>query len=191
MNADAQVAKARKKLVRLLRLAHAGERAAAFAYRGHARSVRDAGERAAITRIEAEEWEHRACLAGMLAGLGSGPSPLREPLMAAIGRVLGLACHASGWFLPMYGAGWIERRNVHEYVDAAVFARAAGLEHLVRPLMAMAEVEYDHELYFRGRVVGHPGLCLLPLWHQLPTRAALWAALGPLLEEVNSLATTS
>ena len=36
----------------LLQLAYSGEKAAALAYRGHARSVRDPGQKSAIAKIE-------------------------------------------------------------------------------------------------------------------------------------------
>jgi demethoxyubiquinone hydroxylase (CLK1/Coq7/Cat5 family) len=170
---------ARKRLIALLRLAHAGERAAALAYAGHWRSVRDHEEQAAIARVEREEWDHRACLAGMLAGLGAAPSRLREPMMAAVGRVLGLLCHVSGWLAPMYGAGWIERRNVWEYIVAARHARDAGEAALVEPLLAMAEVEHDHEAYFRAKVRSHRLARWIPMWASLPAKVALREGFSP------------
>jgi demethoxyubiquinone hydroxylase (CLK1/Coq7/Cat5 family) len=169
---------ARRRLIRLLRLAHAGERAAAYAYAGHWRSVRDPRERAAIRRIEDEEWQHRRCLAGMLAGLGAQPSRLREPLMAVVGRAIGALCFVGGWLAPMYGAGWIERRNVWEYVIAARHAREAGEDALVEPLLLMAELEHDHEAWFRARVRAHRLARWLPLWPELPAKAGLSAALA-------------
>lgn len=164
---------ARRSLIRLLRLAHAGERAAALAYVGHARSVRDAGERAELQRIEREEWEHRRCLASMLAGLGAAPSRWREPLMATVGWTLGRLCRVSGWLAPMWGAGWIERRNVWEYVHAARHARDAGAASLVEPLLAMAAVEHEHEAWFRARVESHRLSRWIPRWRPLPPKAAL------------------
>ncbi len=156
-------------------MAHAGERAAAFAYAGHWRSVGDPLERAAIKKIEDEEWDHRRRLHGMLVDLGAGPARLREIWMAVIGRSIAVLCFVSGWFIPMYGAGKIERRNVHEYVDAARYARDAGHPELVDELMMMAEVEWDHELYFRSRVAGHWLLRVVPLWPALPPRESLRA----------------
>jgi demethoxyubiquinone hydroxylase (CLK1/Coq7/Cat5 family) len=170
---------ARRRLIRLLQLAHAGERAAAFAYAGHWRSVRDPEERAAIRRIQDEEWLHRRCLAGMLTRLGAAPSRLREPLMATVGRVLGALCFVSGWLAPMYGAGWIERRNVWEYVVAARHARDAGEDGLVEPLLLMAEVEHDHEAYFRARVRAHRLARWMPMWASLPDKTELRAGFAP------------
>ncbi|HEX9296119.1 MAG TPA: ferritin-like domain-containing protein [Polyangiaceae bacterium] len=162
-----------RRLVRQLQLAHAGELAAARAYRGHARSVRDRDERASIVRIEADEWGHRRRVNLMLAALGAAPSPLRERIMGVVGRLIGMLCYVSGWFLPMYGAGWIERRNVHEYLDAAEFAREAGRPELVPPLLAMAEVEWDHEHFFRTKAMAHWLCRLIPVWAALPPREKL------------------
>jgi rubrerythrin len=141
-----------QRLTHLLRSAHAGERAAAFAYRGHARSVHDAAQRAAIARIEHEEWEHRRRLGEMIQELGHQPARLREALFATIGRVLSALCHVSGWYLPMYAAGWIEARNVQEYDVAAMYARAAYLEDYACELTRMADCEREHEAYFRSLV---------------------------------------
>ena len=47
------------KLVKSLQKAHSAERAASLAYIGHAASLRDPEEKAAIQQIEQDEWEHR------------------------------------------------------------------------------------------------------------------------------------
>jgi rubrerythrin len=48
-----------KALVELLQKAYSAEKAAAFAYQGHAGSVNDPDEKAAIHQIEIDEWNHR------------------------------------------------------------------------------------------------------------------------------------
>lgn len=166
----ADVLRAKARLIRLLRAAHAGERAAALAYGGHARSVRDAQERTDINRIGAEEIAHRARVGEMLAELGSAPSPVRELIFTGIGRTLSLFCYVTGWYCPMYGAGWIERRNIQEYVDAAAFAAQAGRSDLADELLDMARVEWDHEQYFRAKVLTHPLRHLLRVWQAPPAR---------------------
>jgi hypothetical protein len=50
---------ARENLVRILQNAYSGEVAAAYAYRGHWRSLKDSPEKERIKKIEAEEWHHR------------------------------------------------------------------------------------------------------------------------------------
>ena len=48
------------KLIKSLRTAHSAERAACFAYVGHAGSLKDAEEVLAVQQIEQDEWDHRA-----------------------------------------------------------------------------------------------------------------------------------
>lgn len=146
---------ARARLLRLLRQAYSGERAAAGAYAGHWRSLPDGVERAAVRRIEQEEWDHRERVGGMLESLGAAPSRRLELQAACIGGALGPLCHVSGWLLPMFGAAWLERCNVAEYACAAELASRCGREDLVDDLAHMSSVELEHELYFRDRVASH------------------------------------
>ena len=146
---------ARQNLVRILQLAYSGELAAGYAYRGHWHSLRDPEERARVRRIEDEEWHHRDLVGGLLRALGTGPARAREVRAWIIGRTLGLLCHLSGWFAPMYGAGRLERRNIVEYEDAARFALGCGHPEFLDCLLTMAEVEWEHELYFRTKASGH------------------------------------
>jgi len=169
------VVDARAKLIRQLQNAYSGELAAAFAYRGHWHSVSDPGERARIHQIEDEEWHHRDLVGGMLRDLDAKPRRMREAVFYVIGRVLGVMCHLSGWFAPMYGAGRLERHNIVEYEDAAQFAQACGREDLIECLLTMAEVEWEHELYFRSRVMGHRLLRWIKVWDPAPPKETIRA----------------
>lgn len=161
---------ARSALVVLLQKAHAGELAAIHAYRGHAASVRDPAEKAEIRAIEEQEADHRARVARILAALGAAPSPRRERMLLVIGRTIGLLCRVGGWYVPMYGAGRLERSNIDEYVVAARLARTAGHPEFVDDLLDMAEVEWDHEAYFRGKAQSHFLHRLIPHWPVPPAR---------------------
>jgi rubrerythrin len=152
------------RLASILRLAYSGELAAGLAYRGHWHSVRDPAERARIRRIEEEEWHHRELVGSMLARLGREPSRPRERRARLVGRAIALFCHLGGWLAPMYGAGRLERGNIVEYEAAARLARSAGRPELVDCLLTMAEVEWDHEQYFRSRVQSHRLARWLPIW---------------------------
>lgn len=167
------VARAVESLVAVLHLAYSGELAAGFAYRGHWNSVSDPEERRRIREIEEEEWHHRRLVGEMLAELGERPSRVRETRAWLIGRTLGLLCHVSGWLAPMYGAGKLESRNVREYEAAARHAWAAGRRDWVDCLLTMAEVEWDHEAFFRGLVVTHVIGKRLPLWPIPPPKARI------------------
>lgn len=143
----------RNRLIALLQMAYSAEKAAAFAYQGHARSVKRPSEREKILQIEREEWIHREKVGAMLQALGAAPVPLREAILGMVGSVLSRLCPLSGWFLPMYFAGRLETMNVDEYETAARYAAAEGLEEMRAELLEMALVEKEHEAYFLGVVM--------------------------------------
>ena len=143
----------RGRLVRLLQLAYSGEKAAALAYQGHARSVHSPEERTMILRIENDEWVHRRKVGQLLERLGARPLRVREVRASAVGHVLSFLCRFTGWFLPMFLAGRLETKNVCEYEKAAGWAQELGLEDFLPDLREMAAVEVEHEEYFH-RVIG-------------------------------------
>jgi rubrerythrin len=160
----------RRQLIALLQLAYSGELAAALAYHGHWHSVSDPAERLHIQQIENEEWHHRSLIGEMLQGLKAHPNRYRELRARIIGYSLAIFCHLGGWLAPMFGAGRLESGNVREYEVAAVYAREAGREDLIDCLLTMAEVEWEHEQYFRGKVLSHRLAKRLPLWQQPPPK---------------------
>lgn len=151
---------ARQKLIQILQNAHAGEIAAAYAYRGHWKSVRDEKEKAGIKNIEKEEWEHRECARKWLTELDAEPRKYRETVFWTIGKILGVLCFVSGWFFPMYFAGRLESQNTQEYLDAAEFAKELGMEKCVEDMLHMSAKELEHEEFFSRLVTNHD---LLPL----------------------------
>ena len=167
---------ARRNLIALLQLAYSAELAAGYAYRGHWRSVTAADQRDRIRQIENEEWHHRQLVGGMLQTLGAHPSKRREIRSLLIGRVLGFLCHLMGWLAPMYGAGRLESRNSREYESAARYARDCGRKEFIDCLLTMAEVEWEHENYFRARVLAHSLGGKLPLWPAPPPKETIRAS---------------
>jgi demethoxyubiquinone hydroxylase (CLK1/Coq7/Cat5 family) len=151
---------AHRLLGELLQKAYSGEMAAAFAYRGHWKSLKLQPEITRIKQIEEEEWVHRKNIGRMLWHLDLAPSRLKEVKSWIIGRVIGLGCHMLGWFWPMYFAGRLERANTEEYGTAASYARELGLSEFEAELLGMSAVEKEHEMYFLGVVSGHR---LLPM----------------------------
>ena len=122
---------ARVRLVRILQDAHAGELAAAYAYRGHWRSMwrghrREFERGRDPTRRARAEWHHRRLVAQLLDELGARPRRRRELLMWSVGRFFGSLCFVSGYFGPMYAAGRLEAMNVGQYVEAATRRRCSG-----------------------------------------------------------------
>jgi rubrerythrin len=151
---------ARQNLIRILQNAYSGELAAAYAYRGHWKSLRESAEREGIKKIEAEEWAHRENVGRWLETLGAKPNGLREKIFWTIGKTLGVSCYLSGWFFPMYFAGRLESGNVREYEDAAGFAKKLEMHECVKQLLEMSRVELEHEVFFRNVVSKHR---LLPI----------------------------
>jgi demethoxyubiquinone hydroxylase (CLK1/Coq7/Cat5 family) len=152
------------ELIRILQNAFSGELAAAYAYRGHWKSLQKVEERSSIQRIEHEEWVHRERVGDMLEALGARPLKIRELKMWLIGRTIGLLCHLIGWFLPMYFAGRLESGNIKEYEDAALHAGSLGLADYQAELLVMSGVEREHELFFFHVVADHK---LLPFMRRL------------------------
>lgn len=164
-------------LIALLQLAYSGELAAAYAYRGHWHSVSDPDERKQIEKIENEEWHHRELIGRILDSLSAKPSTYREVRAAVMGKTLAVFCHLGGWLAPMFGAGRLESGNIGEYETAAQFAREAGREDLIDCLLEMAEVEWEHEKYFRAKVLSHRWAKRLPIWPEPPPKKSIRAKL--------------
>ncbi len=166
---------AKLTLIKLLQSAHAGEKAAANAYYGHAQSlfVKSEKEKKEILDIYKDELHHRKRLGEMLIELKASPKPLKEFLMYTVGFVIGFLCLFGGWFIPMYGAGKLESENVEEYEVAARLALLAGLSHLIDEFLVFAEVEWDHELYFRRKAQSHRLSQTFSLWKKPKARESI------------------
>ncbi len=153
-----------QQLIQILQGAYSGELAAAYAYRGHWKSLKNLAERASVREIEDEEWVHRTRVGEILATLHATPVRHREALMWLTGRTIGVLCYFSGWFLPMYFAGRLESMNVEEYRTAASHACQLGLTEYENDLQQMATVEKKHETFFLRAVSNHT---LLPLMQRV------------------------
>ena len=152
---------ARENLIRILQSAYSGEMAAAFACRGHWKSLKKSSdERERIRQIEDEEWTHRREVGKWLDVLEAKPKRAREVVFWTVGKTLGNACFVAGWFFPMYFAGKLESGNVKEYEDAARFAEELEMPKGFDELMEMARVEQERENFFKEIVSRHR---LLPI----------------------------
>jgi len=186
-------ATARGKLIRTLKNAYSGELGAINAYTGHRRSVSDPDEKMMIHRIELEEIYHRERVGEILSILGEAPSAPQDRTMGWIGKTLGYLCSLSGWFAPMYGAGLLESRNIKEYGEAAGYALVAGHVEFLDDLLTMAEVEWEHEKFFREKCRTHFLYRWFPKWQTPPARETIRAPFigieypeGPLISNMNA-----
>lgn len=152
------------KLVRLLQLAYSAEKAAAFAYIGHAGSVKNPDEKAAIKQIEMDEWQHREAVLSIMRQHGIPPSRYFEIKYHIIGRIISASCYVIGWFMPYYFAGRLESGNVCEYFIMMQYFNEIGITAHDNVLYDMGMKEKEHEVYFRKRLQNNR---LLPLFERI------------------------
>lgn len=138
-----------KKLIRMLRFAHAAEIAAYHAYEGHWRSVSNEAERAHIRKIAMDELKHISMITAILASMKAKPSKFLDFCGMLVGETVGLGCYHSGWRLPMIVAGLMEKIGTASYHKIALEAADNGMVILTYILLDMAKVEDEHEAYFK------------------------------------------
>ncbi|MBL9190089.1 MAG: hypothetical protein JNK23_21595 [Opitutaceae bacterium] len=141
-------------LVRLLQRAYSAERAAAFAYVGHAASLRDPAAKAAVKQIEDDEWEHRRHVQAIMLRHGVPVSRRFEAQYWLIGKAISASCHVIGWFMPYFFAGKLESGNVCEYFVMMQHFHALGIREHDAILHAMGLKEKEHEVYFLAQIEG-------------------------------------
>jgi rubrerythrin len=152
------------RLVGLLRRAYSAEKAAAFAYIGHARSVTDPDERAAIQRIEADEWSHRQEVRAIMQRHEVPVSRYYELKYHVIGKLISFSCHVIGRFMPFYFAGRLESGNVCEYFRMMRYFDELGISEHHQVLYEMGVKEKEHEVYFLRQLKTHR---MLPVFEKL------------------------
>jgi len=140
------------KLVNLLQQAYSAERAASFAYIGHAASVKDPNEKVAIRQIELDEWNHREEVLSIMQVYDVPISRYYELKFYLIGKLIAFSCHVIGWFMPYYFAGRLESGNVCEYFIIMHYFHSLGIHDHDQALYEMGIKEKEHELYFLEQV---------------------------------------
>ena len=139
-------------LVRLLQQAYSAERAAAFAYVGHASSLHDPVARAAVKQIEDDEWEHRRHVREIMRHYDVPVSRWFEVKYWLIGKVISGSCHVIGWFMPYFFAGKLESGNVCEYFVMMHHFHSLGIREHDVILYEMGMKEKEHEVYFLDQI---------------------------------------
>jgi hypothetical protein len=81
----------------------------------------------------------------------------------------------------MYGAGWIEARNLREYERLARTAARCAKPAAADDLLDMAEAEWKHERYFRLKAAGHPLARVLRIWPAPTPKAEIRRTFAELL----------
>ena len=152
------------KLIRLLQLAYSAEKAAAFAYIGHAGSVKSPVEKAAIRQIELDEWQHRETVLSLMRQYDVPISRYFEFKYHVIGRLISASCYIIGWFMPYYFAGRLESGNVCEYFIMMRYFNELGITRHDDVLYEMGIKEKEHEVYFQKGLQNNR---LLPLFEKI------------------------
>lgn len=148
------------ELVSSLKKAYSAERAASYAYIGHAGSLKDPEEIDAVRRIEQDEWDHRRHVGEIMAHYGIRPSRWQEWKYAVIGRIIGLSCHVIGRFMPYFFAGKLESGNVCEYFVMIKRFHSLGITDHDDILYDMGVREKEHEVHFIEVIKDEPWLPL-------------------------------
>jgi len=151
-------------LVQLLQKAYSGEKAAAFAYIGHARSLKDPAAKGAVRQIELDEWAHRENIRELMERHEVPVSRWYELKLHVIGRVISASCHVIGRFMPFFFAGKLESGNVCEYFVMMRHFHSLGIREHDAMLYEMGMKEKEHEVYFLEQIRGDR---LLPLFQRL------------------------
>ena len=136
------------QLVKSLRLAYSAEKAASFAYIGHAGSLRDADEIARVQEIEQDEWGHRRHVLEIMRQYDIPVSRWNELKYHVIGKVIGYSCYLIGRFMPYFFAGKLESGNVCEYFVMIRRFHSLGISDHDEILYEMGLKEKEHEIYF-------------------------------------------
>ncbi len=153
-----------KKLIDLLQMAYSAEKAAAFAYIGHANAVSNMEEKKSIRQIELDEWKHRADVLEIMKLYQVPVSRYYEIRFHIIGRIISFSCYFIGWFMPYFFAGKLESGNVCEYFKLMHYFHEIGIYDHNDILYEMGIKEKEHEVYFLNAIKNKK---LLPIFEKL------------------------
>ena len=146
------------ELTDLLRLAYSAEKAAAFAYQGHAANVPEELDSIRIKEIENDEWIHRAEVLALMKQYNISVSWWYEAKYHIIGKTISWSCYVIGWFTAMYFAGRLESGNVNEYYRMIELFHTESITEHDDILVDMGNKEKEHEIFFLGKIRMHPWL---------------------------------
>ena len=135
-------------LINSLRLAYSAEKAAAYAYVGHARSLKNPDEKVAVHQIEKDEWEHRENVLDIMKKYVIPVSKYYEFKYGITGRLISFSCYFIGRFMPYFFAGKLESGNVCEYFKMMKDFHSIGITEHDEVLHEMGIKEKEHEVFF-------------------------------------------
>ncbi len=152
------------KLTDLMQRAYSAEKAAAFAYQGHAGALKLPEQKAAVRQIELDEWNHRKEVKQIMAIYDVPISKFYEFRFHIIGKTISWSCYVIGWFMPYYFAGRLESGNVCEYFRMMQYFHQLGIHDHDEILYEMGIKEKEHEEYFLKAIKSNK---LLPFFEKI------------------------
>ena len=152
------------RLITLLQRAYSAERAASFAYIGHAGSLSDPVAKAAVKQIENDEWDHRRHVLAIMQQYDIPISRSFELRYYFVGKLISASCYVIGWFMPYFFAGKLESGNVCEYFVMMHYFHSLGIKDHDTILYEMGMKEKEHEVYFLKQIEGSR---LLPFFEKV------------------------
>ena len=135
-------------LIDSLRKAYSAEKAASFAYIGHAGSLKSPEEKECVRQIEQDEWDHRRNVLKIMQQYDIPVSKYYEVKYHIIGKIIGYSCYVIGRFMPYFFAGKLESGNVCEYFVMLRYFHSLGITEHDEILYQMGIKEKEHEVYF-------------------------------------------
>ncbi len=141
-----------RALIQLLQKAYSAEKAASYAYQGHAGSLKKPDEKIEIKQIENDEWNHRREVLAIMNHYNIEISGWNEIKFAVIGRFIAACCYVIGWFMPFFFAGKLESGNVCEYFRMKQYFNVLGIHDWDAILYEMGMKEKEHEVYFLNKI---------------------------------------
>ncbi len=135
-------------LIDSLRKAYSAEKAASFAYIGHAGSLKSPEEKERVRQIEQDEWDHRRNVLKIMQQYGIPVSKYYEVKYHIIGKIIGYSCYIIGRFMPYFFAGKLESGNVCEYFVMLRYFHSLGITEHDEILYQMGIKEKEHKVYF-------------------------------------------
>jgi hypothetical protein len=146
------------ELINSLRKAYSAEKAASYAYIGHAGSLKNEEEISAVKKIEQDELDHRRNVLIIMKQHDIKISQYYELKYAIIGRIIGFSCYFIGRFMPYFFAGKLESGNVCEYFVMIQYFHSLGITKHDEVLFEMGIREKEHEVYFLNVIKEEPWL---------------------------------
>ncbi|MEM9399669.1 MAG: hypothetical protein AAF984_05625 [Verrucomicrobiota bacterium] len=135
-------------MIKSLQTAYSAERAASFAYIGHAGSLKNSEEIAKVREIEQDEWNHHSHVLDIMQEYDIKPSRWLELKFYVIGKFISLSCYFIGRFMPYFFAGKLESGSVCEYFVIMRYLHSLNITRYDEVLYDMDIKEKEHEVYF-------------------------------------------